>query len=92
MPLGLFKKVGNYCWTGGLGAEPPAGCRGSALVGVQGGKVPLKLELFLNQNCPESHQLTRMVVTHVYNTCTGERKKEEEKKKKKGGEKKSRKV
>ena len=25
----------------------------------------LKLELFLNQNCPESHQLTRMVVTHT---------------------------
>ena len=81
MPLGLFKKLGNYRWTGGLGAEPPAGSRGSALVGVQGGEAPLKLELFLNQNCPESHQLTRMVVTHVYNTCTGERKKEERKKK-----------
>ena len=88
MPLGLFKKVGNYRWTGGLGAEPPAGSRGSALVGVQG-EAPLKLELFLNQNCPESHQLTRMVVTHVYNTCTGERKK---KKRKKKGKKKSRKV
>ena len=51
-----------------------------ALVGV---KLELvKLELFLNQNCPESHQLTRMVVTHVYNTCTGERKKEGGKKKK----------
>ena len=87
MPLGLFKKVGNYRWTGGLGAELPAGSRGSALVGVQGGEAPLKLELFLNQNCPESHQLKRMVVTHVYNTCTGERKKEE--KKKKGKKKKS---
>ena len=85
MPLGLFKKVGNYCWTGGLGAEPPAGSRGSALVGVQ---APLKLELFLNQNCPESHQLTRMVVTHVYNTCTGEWKKEGKKKKKKKRKKK----
>ena len=57
------------------------GSGGSALVGVEGGEAPLKLELFLNQNCPESHQLTRMVVTHVYNTCTGERKKEKKKKK-----------
>ena len=38
MPLGLLKKVGKYPGTGGLGAEPPAGSRGSALVGVQGGK------------------------------------------------------
>ena len=57
MPLGLFKKVGKQRVIGGLGAAPPAGSRGSA--------PPLKLELFLNQNCPESHQLTRMVVTHT---------------------------
>ena len=39
MPLGLFKKVGKYPGTGGLGAEPPAaGSRGSALVGVQEGE------------------------------------------------------
>ena len=31
----LFKKVGNYRWTGGLGAEPPAGSRGSALKGAK---------------------------------------------------------
>ena len=71
MPLGLFQKVGKYPGTGGLGAEPPAGSRGSALVGF-------KLELFLNQNCPESHQLTRMVVTHTIHA---------KKKKKKGGKK-----
>ena len=65
MPLGLFQKVGKYRGMGGLGADPPAGSRGSALVGVEGGETPLKLELFLNQNCPESHQLTRMVVTHT---------------------------
>ena len=67
MPLGLFKKLGKYPWTGGLGAELPAGSRGSALVGVQGGK----LELFLNQNCPKSHQLTRMVVTHTIHARGG---------------------
>ena len=38
MPLGLFKKVGKYPGTGDLGAEPPAGSMGSALVGVQGGE------------------------------------------------------
>ena len=43
----------------------------------------LKLELFLNQNCPESHQLTRMVVTH---TIHARRIKKEEKKKKKKSE------
>ena len=43
MPLGLFKqvKVGKYRGIGGL-------------VGVQGGEAPLKLELFLNQNCPKA--------------------------------------
>ena len=29
------------------------------------------LELFLNQNCPESHQLTRMVVTHTIHAQGG---------------------
>ena len=67
MPLGLFKKVGKYCLIGGLG-EPPAGSRGSAPVGVQ------RLELFLNQNCPESHQLTRMVVTHTIHAHTQQQK------------------
>ena len=31
---------------GGLGAEPPAGSRGRAPVGGQGGKAPLKLKAF----------------------------------------------
>ena len=89
MPLGLFKKVGKYPGAGGLGAKPPAGSRGSALVGVQGDEAPLKLELFLNQNCPESHQLTRMVVTHTIHARGGggggggkEEKKKEKKRKK----------
>ena len=81
MPLGLFKKVGKYPGIGGLGAEPQAGCRGSALVGVQGGKAPLKLELFLNQNCPESHQLTRMVVTHTIHARGGGGKEKRKRKK-----------
>ena len=34
-------------------------------VGKYRGIGGLGLELFLNQNCPESHQLTRMVVTHT---------------------------
>ena len=75
MPLGLLKKVGKYPGTGVLGAEPPAGSRSSALVGVQGGESPLKLELFLNQNCPESHQLTRMIVTHTIHARGKEEKK-----------------
>ena len=78
MPLGLFKKVGKYPGTGGL---PPAGSRGSALVGVQGGRSPLEARVFLNQNCPESHQLTRMVVTHTIHA-----REEEEEKKGGGGE------
>ena len=48
MPPGLFKKVGKYPGTGGLGAE-----------------------FFLNQNCPESHQLIRMVVTHTIHARGG---------------------
>ena len=65
MPVGLLKKVGNYCFTGGL-----------------------KLELFLNQNCPESHQLTRMVVTHVHTIhARGKERKKKKKKKKKGKKK-----
>ena len=63
------------------------GSRGSALVGVQGGEAPLKLELFLNQNCPESHQLTRMVVTHVH-TIHARGKERKKKKKRKKEEKK----
>ena len=77
MPLGLLKIVGKYPGTGGLGGEPPAGSRGSALVGVKGGEAPLMLELFLNQNCPESHQLTRMVVTHTIH-ARGKKKKKSE--------------
>ena len=60
------------------------GFRGSALVGVQRGEAPLKLELFLNQNCPESHQLTRMVVTHTI-TCRGGGGEENKRGKKRGG-------
>ena len=48
-----------------------------------------KLELFLNQNCPESHQLTRMVVTHTREKKRG--KKGEKKGGKKKGKKKRRK-
>ena len=50
----LFQKVGKYRWIGDLGAEPPSGVQGQSPRWV-------KLELFhLNQNCPQSHQLTRM--------------------------------
>ena len=38
----------------------------------------LELELFLNQNCPESHQLTRMVVTHTIHAHTHTQKKKKE--------------
>ena len=85
MPLGLFKKVGNYRWSGGLGQSPQRGPGAAPWWGF-------KLELFLNQNCPESHQLTRMVVTHVYNTCTGEIQKEKKKKEEKKKKSESRKV
>ena len=51
MPLGLLKKVGKYPGTGGLGVKG----------GVKGGEAPLKLELFLNQNCPESPEKKKKV-------------------------------
>ena len=41
------------------------------------------LELFLNQNCPEIHQLTLMVVTHTIHARGGGGGGEEEKKKRK---------
>ena len=84
---GTVKKSRKLSLERGSGGRAPSGVQvpWTALVGVQGGEAPLKLELFLNQNCPESHQLTRMVVTHVYNTCTGERKKEKKKRRKKVG-------
>ena len=53
-----------------------SGVWGSALV------APLKLELFLNQNCPESHQLTHMVVTHTIHAHTHTQKKKSERQKK----------
>ena len=92
MPLGLLKKVGKYLWTGGLGAEPPAGSRGSALVGVQGG---FEARAFAQSELPRKPPID----THgryTYHTCTGGGGGEGEKKKnilkkglkKKGGGKK----
>ena len=77
MPLGLLKKVGKYPGTGGLGAEPPAGSRGSALVGVQEGKAPLKLELFAQSELPRKPPID-MHGRYTY-TCTGRRRKKSRK-------------
>ena len=89
MPLGLFKKVGKYPGSGGVGAEPPAGSRGSALVGVQGGRSPLEARAFSESELPREPPLD----THgryTYNTCTrggggggGEEEGKQEKRKKK---------
>ena len=87
MPLGLFKKVGKYRGIGGLGAESPAGSRGSALVGVQGGEAPLEARAFSQSELPRKPPID----THgryTYNTCTHTNKN----KKKKGKKKKSRNV
>ena len=63
MPLGLFKKVGKYPGTGGLGVEPPAaGSRGSTLVG--------EARAFSQSELPRKPPID----THgryTYNTCTG---------------------
>ena len=67
MPLGLLKKVGKYRGIGGLGAQPPAGSRGSALVGVQA-------RAFSQSELPRKPPID----THgryTYNTCTKKRKK-----------------
>ena len=77
MPLGLFKKVGKYRGIGDLGAEPPAGSRGSAPVGVQA-------RAFSQSELPRKPPID----THgryTYNTCTegkkrGEKKSERQKK------------
>ena len=63
-----------------ISCDRGSGVQGQRPVGVEGGKAPLKLALFLNQNCPESHQLTRMVVTHTIHAHTHTKKKREKKK------------
>ena len=79
MPLGLFQKVGKYLGTGGLGAEFPAGSRGSAPFGVQGVK-PLEARAFSQSELPRKPPIDTLG-RYTYNTCTGG-----------GEEKKSRKV
>ena len=74
MPLGLFKKVGKYPGTGGLGAEPPAGSRGRVR--------PLEARAFSQSELPRKPPID----THgryTYNTCTRGKKEEKKKKKKK---------
>ena len=78
MPLGLFKKVGKYRGIGGLGAEPPAGSRGSAP------SAPLEARAFSQSELPRKPPID----THgryIYNTCTGGGKKKKKKGKKGGG-------
>ena len=76
---GTVQKVGKYPGTDGLGADPPAGSRGSALGGSRG-QSPLEARAFSQSELPRKPPID----THgryTYNTCTG---KQEEKK---GGEK-----
>ena len=44
-------------YNGGLGAEPPAGSRGRAPGGGQGGEAPLKLKAFWLVNVPRSRKI-----------------------------------
>ena len=65
MPLELLKKVGKYRVIGGLGAEPPAGSRGSTPVGVQGGEARAFSQSELPRKPPiDTHG------RYTYNTCT----------------------
>ena len=43
---GTWRARGARAYNGGLGAEPPAGSRGRAPGGGQGGEAPLKLKAF----------------------------------------------
>jgi len=43
---GTMASARSASLNGGLGAEPPAGSRGTPLVGDQGGEAPLKLKAF----------------------------------------------
>ena len=68
MPLGLFKIVGKYPGTGGLGRAPSVS-RGSALGGSRG-QSPLEARAFSQSELPRKPPID----THgryIYNTCTG---------------------
>jgi len=53
---GAWRARGARAYNGGLGAEPPAGCRGRAPGRGSGGKAPLKLKVFLVLKRPTERQ------------------------------------
>ena len=76
MPLGLFKKVGKYPGTGGLGSWGP----GAAPWWGFKGRSPLEARAFSQSELPRKPPID----THgryTYNTCTGGKKEKEKKKK-----------
>ena len=92
MPLGLLKKVGNYRWTGGLGAEPPAGSLEPPGGGSRGLR-PLEARAFSQSELPRKPPLD----THGRYTCIqymhgGKKERKEKKKRKRKKKSESRKV
>ena len=72
MPLGLFKKVGKYPGTGGLGQRPGGGSRGN--------------EAFSQSELPRKPPIDTHG-RYTYNTCTGGENEEKKEKKEKKSEK-----